>query len=80
MRPGGSIYRRVAGVINECYDTEPFMFSVSESYRTFVHFRLDYKIILVGVVVFNDIFIKISALLVEESGEPVENHRPAVRH
>ena len=70
MRPEGSIYRRVAGVINECYDTEPFMFSVSESYRKFVHFRLDYKIILVGVVM----FIKISVLLVEESREPVENH------
>lgn len=70
MRPEGSIYRRVAGVINECYDTEPFMFSVSESYRAFVHFRLDYKIILVEVVVFNDIFINISVLLVEESGQP----------
>ena len=80
MRPDWPIYRRVAGVINECYDTEPFMFSVSESYRAFVHFRLNYKIILIGIVVFNDIFINISVLLLEETGEPVENHRPAVRH
>jgi hypothetical protein len=38
------------------------------------------KIILVGVVVFNDIFINISVLLVEEIGEPVEIHGSAVRH